>query len=193
MYQSMEEFLSNGTDSGEKNVIQQKTVPKGNVFIGWQEGVLNCRELTLTRVHVQPMSSYNIFLDGVCVVDGSFTHEPNDKYKNPLESMKPVTKHPNRPNCFCFGVRGFLNFGVPNVFHMVITIPFHQVLNYYLLCSQFIPYVPNVFPIELHFKPIGFAQGSIVTNVGRQPRGEDHNISTLGELTIGSFFFVVGR
>jgi hypothetical protein len=78
-------------------------------------------------------------------------HVPNDKYKNPWESMKPVTMHPTGPNCFCLGVGGFLNFGVPNVFHMVKINPFHQVLNCYLLRSQFIPQVPNVFPITLHF------------------------------------------
>jgi hypothetical protein len=113
--------------------------------------VLNSREPTLTRVDVHPISSYNIFLDGVLVVDGSCTHEPNHKDRNPWESMKPVTMHPTGPNCFCLGVGGFLNFGVPNVFHMVIINPVHQVLNCYLLCSQFIPQVPNVFPITLHF------------------------------------------
>jgi hypothetical protein len=34
---------------------------------------------------------------------------------------------------------------------MVITNPFHQVLNCYLLCSQFIPQVPNLFPVVLNF------------------------------------------
>jgi hypothetical protein len=113
--------------------------------------VLNSREPTLTRVDVKPISSYNIFLDGVLVVDGSCTHEPNHKDRNPWESMKPVTIHPTGPNCFCSGVGTFLNFGVPNVFHMVIINPFHQVWNCYLLCSQLIPQVPNVFPITLHF------------------------------------------
>jgi len=113
--------------------------------------VLNSSEPTLTRVDIHPISSYNSFLDGVLVVDGSCTHEPKDKDTNPWESMKPVTMHPTGPNCFCLGVGGFLNFGVPNVFHMVIINPFHQVLNCYPLCSQFIPQVPNVFPITLHF------------------------------------------
>jgi len=45
--------------------------------------VLNCSEPTLTRVEVHPISSYNIFLDGVLVVDGSCTHEPNHKDINP--------------------------------------------------------------------------------------------------------------
>ncbi len=133
--------------------------------------MLNSSEPTLTRVDVHPISSYNIFLDGVLVVDGSCTHEPNHKDRNPWESMKPVTKHPTGPNCFCLGVGGFLNFGVPNVFHMVIINPVHQVLNCYLLCSQLIPQVPNVFWIALHFKPISFGQGSIVTYVG-SPEGK---------------------
>ncbi len=100
--------------------------------------MLNSSEPTLTRVDIHPISSYNIFLDGVLVVEGSCTHEPKDKDRNLWESMKPVTMNPTGPNWFCFGVGGFLNFGVPNVFHMVFTNPFHQVLNCYLLCSQFI-------------------------------------------------------
>jgi len=103
---SLEEFLSNGANSGEKNAMQQKTGRKGDVFIGGWEGVLNSREPTLTRVDFQPISSYNIFLDGVLVVDGSCTHEPEDKDRNPWESMKPVTMHPTGPNCFCFGGGG---------------------------------------------------------------------------------------
>jgi hypothetical protein len=31
---SLEELLSNGADSGEKNAMQQKTGRKGDVFIG---------------------------------------------------------------------------------------------------------------------------------------------------------------
>jgi hypothetical protein len=31
---SLEEFLSNGANSGEKNAMQQKTGRKGDVFIG---------------------------------------------------------------------------------------------------------------------------------------------------------------
>jgi hypothetical protein len=62
--------------------------------------------------------------------------------------MKPVTQG---AILFVWGWGDFLIFGVPNVFHMVIINPFHQVLNCYLLCSQFIPQVPNVFPIALHF------------------------------------------
>ncbi len=118
--------------------------------------MLNSREPNLTMVDVHPISSYNIFLDGVLVVDGSCTHQPNYKDRNPWESMKPVTIHPIGPNCFCFEVGAFLNFGVPNVFHMVIINPFHQVWNCYLLCSQFIPQVPNVFPITLHFLSFHF-------------------------------------
>ncbi len=148
---SLEELLSNGADSGEKNAMQEKSGGKGNVFIGGREGVLNASEPTLTRVDVHPSSSYNIFLDGVLVADGSCTHEPRDKDRNPWESMKPVTMQPTGPNCFCLGVGRFLNFGVPNVFYMVIINPFYQVLNCYPLCSQFIPQVPNVFPITLHF------------------------------------------
>ncbi len=83
--------------------------------------MLNSSELTLTRVDIHAISSYNSFLDGVLVVDGSCTHEPKDKDRNPWESMKPVTMQPTGPNCFCLGVGGFLNFGVPNVSHMVST------------------------------------------------------------------------
>ncbi len=96
--------------------------------------MLNSSEPTLTRVDVQPISSYNIFLDR-CIGDG-------------WVSMKPVTQG---AILFVWGWGDFLIFGVPNVFHMVIINPFHQVLNCYLLCSQFIPQVPNVFPIKLHF------------------------------------------
>ncbi len=73
--------------------------------------MLNSRERTLTRFDVEPISSYNIFLDGVSVVDGSCTHESNHKDRNPWESMKPVTKHRTGPNIFCFRVGAFLNFG----------------------------------------------------------------------------------
>jgi hypothetical protein len=82
----LEEFLSNGADSGEKNAMQQKPVwegGKGSVVIGREEGVLNSSEPTLTGVDVHPISSYNIFLDGVLVVVGSCTHEPKDKDRNP--------------------------------------------------------------------------------------------------------------
>ncbi len=83
--------------------------------------MLNSSELTLTRVDIHAISSYNRFLDGVLVVDGSCTHEPKDKDRNPCESMKPVNMHPTGPNCFCLGVGGFLNFGVPNVFHNMVS------------------------------------------------------------------------
>jgi hypothetical protein len=62
----LEEFLSNGAESGEKIAMQQKTGRKGDVFIAGKEGVLNSRGLTLTRVDVQPISSYNMFL-GWCI------------------------------------------------------------------------------------------------------------------------------
>ncbi len=75
--------------------------------------MLNSREPTLTRVDVQPISSYKFFLDGVLVVDGSCTHEPKDKHRNRWESMKPVTMHPTGPDCFCLVVGGFLNFVFP--------------------------------------------------------------------------------
>jgi hypothetical protein len=65
--------------------------------------VLNSREPTLTKVDVHPISSYNIFLDGVLVVDRSCTHEPNYKYKNPWESMKPITMHPTGRIVFVSG------------------------------------------------------------------------------------------
>ncbi len=70
--------------------------------------MLNSSEPTLTRVDIHPISSYNSFLDGVLVVDGSCTNEPKDKDRNPCESMKPVTMHPTGPNCFCFRVGRFL-------------------------------------------------------------------------------------
>jgi hypothetical protein len=88
-------------------------------------------------------------------------------------------------------VAGFLYFGVPNVFHMVSTTHSITFLNCYLLCAPFIPQVPNVFPIALHFKPISFAQGSIVTYVG-SPEGKTTIYLTLGELTVGEIFVVVG-
>jgi hypothetical protein len=107
-----------------------------------------------------PISSYNSFLDGVLVVDGSCTHEPNHKDRNPWESMKPVTKHPTGPNCFCLGVGGFLNFGVPNVFHMVIINPVDQVLNCYPLCSQCISHNTTLsfFPLKKKFQFFLMAQ-----------------------------------
>jgi hypothetical protein len=61
----------------------KKKAGKGNVLIGRREGVLNSSEPTQTRVDVHPISSYNIFLDGVLVVDGSCAHEPNHKDRNP--------------------------------------------------------------------------------------------------------------
>jgi hypothetical protein len=97
--------------------------------------VLNSSEPTLTRVDVHPISSYNIFLDGVLVVDGSCTHEPKDKDRNPWESMKPVTMH---PIVFVSGWGDFFNFCVPNVFHMVST-------THSIKFGIVIYYVPNLF------------------------------------------------
>jgi hypothetical protein len=70
--------------------------------------VLNSSEPTLTRVDVHPISSYNSFLDGVLVVDGSSTHEPNNKDRNPWKSMKPVTMHPTGRIVFVWGWGDFL-------------------------------------------------------------------------------------
>jgi len=86
----------------------KKKAGKGNVLIGRREGVLNSSEPTQTRVDVHPISSYNNFFDGVLVADGSCTHEPRDKDRNPWESMKPVTMHPTGPNCFVWGWGYFL-------------------------------------------------------------------------------------
>jgi hypothetical protein len=86
---------------------KQKPAGKGNVVIGREEGVLNSSEPTLTRVDVHPISSYNSFLDGVLVVDGSCTHEPKDKDRNSWESMKPVPIHPTGQIVF---VPGWLVF-----------------------------------------------------------------------------------
>ncbi len=86
----------------------KKTRAKGNVFIGGQEVVLNSREPTLTRVDVHPISSYNIFLDGVSVVDGSCTHEPNDKNENPWESISQPPSTQQAPIVFASGLEDFL-------------------------------------------------------------------------------------
>jgi hypothetical protein len=46
----------------------------------------------------------------------------------------------------------FKNLVFPNAF-CVVPLCSHQVLNDYLICSQFVPQVSNMFPIPAHFIP----------------------------------------
>ncbi len=66
--------------------------------------------------------------------------------------------HPRGPIFSHLGENGqdqmgfFQNLVFPNAF-CVVPLCSHQVLNDYLICSQFVPQVSNMFPIAAHFIP----------------------------------------